>query len=233
MLIWAIYILWELINFIYLFKFTGIKFGIRSTHLFIIVVLLILELELLKNIYIYLFIFILACTGFSLLCRVSLQLQWAGATLHCGVQASYCSGFSCCRAQALGVWASVVAACGLGSWSCGSQSLECGLSSCGMWDVPGADTEPVSPALKGKFLSAVPPRTSDSSLKCMWRSVAVSQFLFLIIITCILFSVSWSVSPPFSLGLCWFYCWVCSYFLYCYFFVVCTFPILIFYYLLH
>ena len=33
----------------------------------------------------------------------------------------------CCRAQALGVWASVVVACGLSS--CGSQALECRLSS--------------------------------------------------------------------------------------------------------
>ena len=44
---------------------------------------------------------------------------WAGATLSCGVQASHCRGFSCCRAQALGVWVSVVVACGL--------------SSCGAW----------------------------------------------------------------------------------------------------
>ena len=39
-------------------------------------------------------------------------------TLHCGVRASHCSGFSCCEAQALGVQASVVAAQGLSS--CGS-----------------------------------------------------------------------------------------------------------------
>ena len=36
-----------------------------------------------------------------------------GATLHCGARASHCSGFSCCRARALGAWASVVAARGL------------------------------------------------------------------------------------------------------------------------
>ena len=29
---------------------------------------------------------------------------------HCGVQASHCGSFYCCRAQALGVWASVVVA---------------------------------------------------------------------------------------------------------------------------
>ena len=34
------------------------------------------------------------------------------AALHCGVQASHCGGFSCCRAQALGTWASVFVARG-------------------------------------------------------------------------------------------------------------------------
>ena len=37
----------------------------------------------------------------------------SGATLRCGAQASHCSGFSCCGARALGVWASVVVARGL------------------------------------------------------------------------------------------------------------------------
>ena len=35
-----------------------------------------------------------------------------GATLHCGAQASHCGGFSCYRARALGVRASVVVAHG-------------------------------------------------------------------------------------------------------------------------
>ena len=50
-----------------------------------------------------------------------------GATLHFGVIASHCSGFSCCGARALGKWASVVVARGLSS--CGLQALEHGLSS--------------------------------------------------------------------------------------------------------
>ena len=29
----------------------------------------------------------------------------SGATLHCSVQASHCSGFSCCGARGLGTWA--------------------------------------------------------------------------------------------------------------------------------
>ena len=65
---------------------------------------------------------LLLCTGF-------LQLWRVGATLRCGVRASHCSGFSCCRAQALGVRASVVVARGLSS--CGSRALEHRLSSCG------------------------------------------------------------------------------------------------------
>ena len=35
-----------------------------------------------------------------------------GATLRCGAWA-HCGGFSCCRTRALGMWASVVVACGL------------------------------------------------------------------------------------------------------------------------
>ena len=40
-----------------------------------------------------------------------------------------CSGFSFCRAQALGMRASVFVSCGLSS--CGSRALERRLSSCG------------------------------------------------------------------------------------------------------
>ena len=39
-----------------------------------------------------------------------LSLWQTEATLHCGAQASPCSGFSCCGAQALGARASVVVA---------------------------------------------------------------------------------------------------------------------------
>ena len=42
--------------------------------------------------------------------------------LHCCARASHCRGFSCCGARALGMWASVVVACGLRS--CGSRDLE-------------------------------------------------------------------------------------------------------------
>ena len=76
------------------------------------------------------------------------------------------SGFSCCRARALGAWASVVVAHRLSR--CGSQALERRLSSCGartqllrgMWDLPGPGLEPVSPALAGGFLTTAPPGKS-------------------------------------------------------------------------
>ena len=46
-------------------------------------------------------------------CAAFLWLQYAGATLYCGVWASHCDGFCCCRAQALGTWASVIMVCRL------------------------------------------------------------------------------------------------------------------------
>ena len=64
---------------------------------------------------------------------IYLQLRWvlvavcglslvaaSGGTLRCGAWASHCGGFSCCVAQALGMWASVVVARGLSS--CGLQA---------------------------------------------------------------------------------------------------------------
>ena len=53
------------------------------------------------------------CVGSLLLCAGFLWLQRAGATLCCGARASHCSGFSCCRARALGARASIVVARGL------------------------------------------------------------------------------------------------------------------------
>ena len=109
------------------------------------------------------FFFFFGCIGSSLLHAGFLQLRRVGAALRCGARASHHGGFSCCRAQALGVRASVVVARGL--ISCGSQALEHRLSSCvtraqllhGMWDLPGPGLEPVSPALSGGFLTTAPP----------------------------------------------------------------------------
>ena len=66
----------------------------------------------------------------------------------CDAQASHCSGFSCCDAQALGVPASAVVAHRL------SCSVACG-------NLPGPGTEPVSPALAGILFTTGPPRKSD------------------------------------------------------------------------
>ena len=49
---------------------------------------LYLEIFFLINLFIFIYLLFLAVLG-----------------LHCGVQASHCSGFSCCGARALGVWA--------------------------------------------------------------------------------------------------------------------------------
>ena len=63
------------------------------------------------------------CIGSLLLCAGFLQLWWVGATLRCSAWASHWGGFSCCRAWALGLWASIVVSHGLSI--CGSQALEC------------------------------------------------------------------------------------------------------------
>ena len=112
--------------------------------------------------FIYLLL-IFGCVESSLLHTGFLQLWRAGATLRCCAQASHCGGSSCCRAQALGVRASVVVAHGLRS--CGSQALERRLSTCGaqaqllysMWYLPRPGLKPVSPALAGGFLTTAPP----------------------------------------------------------------------------
>ena len=103
----------------------------------------------------------------GLCCCTRAFLQWrAGATLHCGAQASHCGGFSCCGAWSLGARASVVVVHGLSS--CGSRALERRLSSCGtrdqlprsIQDLPRPGIKPVSPALAGGFLTTVPPGKS-------------------------------------------------------------------------
>ena len=126
------------------------------------------------------------CVGSSLLRAGFLQLQQAGATLCCGAWASHYGGFSCCRAQALGAWASVVVARGLSS--CGSRALERRLSSCGaraqllrgMWDLPRPGLEPVSAALAGGFLSTAPPGQSRDIFLIKFLYVLPSSTFFLI-----------------------------------------------------
>ena len=65
-----------------------------------------------KTFYLFVVLGLRCCAGF-------LQLLRVGATLCGDAWASRCGGFSCCRAQALGMQTSIV--------------VVCGLSSCGMW----------------------------------------------------------------------------------------------------
>ena len=69
-------------------------------------------------------------------------------------QTSRCGGFSCFRAQALGVWASGVAACGLSGNVTWAQPFLC------LWDPPEPGVDPMSPALAGGLLPTAPPGKS-------------------------------------------------------------------------
>ena len=89
-------------------------------------------------------LFIFGCVGSSLLRGGFLQLRQAGTTLLCSAQASHCSGFSCCGAQALGMQASAVVACGL--QSTGSEVVAHGLScsaACGIFPDQGLNPRPL------------------------------------------------------------------------------------------
>ena len=57
--------------------------------------------------------FIYGCAESSLLWEVFLWSLGAEAALFCCVPSSHCRGFSCCKAQAVSMWASVVVAYGL------------------------------------------------------------------------------------------------------------------------
>ena len=86
----------------------------------------------------------------------------------------WCAGFSLWWLLLL---QSVCSRC-TGFSSCGLWALERRLSSCGtrayllhgMWDLPGPEIEPVSPALAGRFLSPVPPEKPQERtfLPCSW-----------------------------------------------------------------
>ena len=105
------------------------------------------------------YLFIYGCVVSSWLRAGFLQWRRAGATLRCGAQASHYGGFSCCRARALGMRASVVAARGLSSSD--TWALECRLSSCvtgaqllcGMWDLPGPGLKIHVPCIGRRILN--------------------------------------------------------------------------------
>ena len=88
--------------------------------------------------------------------------KW-GLLFSCCVQASPCSGFSCCRVWALGHVD--FSGCSMWAQRMQLQGLEHRLSSCdawayllhSMWDHPGPGIEAVSLALAGRFLTTEPP----------------------------------------------------------------------------
>ena len=99
---------------------------------------------------------------FVAVCGLSLvAVSWS--SLHCGEQASHCGAFSCCGSEALGAWASTVAA--LRIRSCGSWTLELmDFNSCSAqaqllwstWNFPRSRIRPMAPTLVGRFLSIAP-----------------------------------------------------------------------------
>ena len=172
---------WPLLNeggFLPDTKVVGLQREERGRGLEMVMKMFFIQRFLFFYIYINLLYYLLLAALGLHCCVGFLQLQREGATLHCGVRASHCGGFSCCAARALGAWASVIVARGLSSCgsralerrlsSCGSQALERRLSSCGtwaqllrgMWDLPGPGLEPVSPALAGRFLTTASPGKS-------------------------------------------------------------------------
>ena len=95
------------------------------------------------------------CTGFSSCSTWAQQLLHMGPRAH-GLQQLQHAGSRLCGLQQFWCVGSVVVARGL--QSAGSVVVAHGLSS--MWDLPGAETEPVSPALAGGFLTTAPPGKS-------------------------------------------------------------------------
>ena len=123
--------------------------------------------------FIILFIyFILCCAAFLLPCGLLSNCSKQGLVSSCDRQASHCSGFSYCRAQALGQGASVPAALGLSH--CSSWCLEHRLDSCGaqtellrgMWNLSRPGIEPMSPEFAGGFLTTEQPGKPQ-----IWRHI--------------------------------------------------------------
>ena len=84
----------------------------------------------------FIIVYYFGCDGPSLPHTGFLQLQRAGATLCCAACTSHRVGFSYCRAQALGTWASVVAAHRLSCSVACEIFLGQGLNSCSLpWKV--------------------------------------------------------------------------------------------------
>ena len=122
---------------------------------FLFLVLLV-DYYLIFDNFIFIYLFSFGCAVSSLLYRLSSSCGERGLLSSFGALASHCGGFSCCRAQTLGL---------PGFSSFGSQALEHRLSSCGaraqllrgMWNPPGPGIEPMSPALAVELFITEPP----------------------------------------------------------------------------
>ena len=125
-------------------------------------------------IFFFFYLFFSDCAGSSMLHVGFLQLQWAVVTLSCGALASHCSGLSCCTAQALGTWVSVVAAC---SSRARAQYLWphglCCHVACGILTRPG--TNLVSLALQGGFLTTREAQDYNSYMYHIWMYPKLSH----------------------------------------------------------
>ena len=96
-------------------------------------------------------IYFLAVVG--LCCCTQAFSSCGKEVLSCG-RWDYCSGFSCCRAQALSMWASVVAVCGLSSCGTWIQLLR------DTWGPPESGIKLVSLAQQGRLCLGPPVKPS-------------------------------------------------------------------------
>jgi len=120
----------------------------------------------------YIILVTFGCAGYSLLCKLFCSYGEQG--LLYGMQASHCSGFSCCGALSLGY---------MDFSSCSSQAPEHRLKSCGaclalvallhMGSFRIRDQTHVSPALSRRFFTTGPPRKSQEAASC-WGLICIS-----------------------------------------------------------
>ena len=117
--------------------------------------------------YIYIILFIFYCSGPSLLCGLFSSCGGWGLLSSCGVRASHCRGFSCCRARAPGHVVSVEAVRGL--QSTGSIVLVHGPScsaTCGIF--PDQKSNPCLPHWQTDSLAL---SHQESPLRCFIISI--------------------------------------------------------------
>ena len=112
--------------------------------------------------------------------------QWLPSV---GCSASHCGGFSCCGAQTLGTWASVVSVHRLSGWGTQAWLL------CSTWSLPGPGIESMSPALADGFSSTeLPGKSLASILKHNLKS-----YLFILTLASLI-NISLSWSPSMAMG---------------------------------